>query len=117
MLLDAANGSPEQESDDLQIYKNDLDLARLQTQLHMLPDLICTKNMTPTCDVPITRVTNIRTLCEVINEVSMSKVMFSEVLHLMKIFYTILVTTGTSERTFSALRRLKTYLRATMSQT
>ena len=86
MLLDAANGSPEQVSDDLQIYKNDLDLARLQTQLRMLPDLIRTRNMMPTCDVPITRVINIRTLCEVINEVSMSKVMFSEVLRLMKIF-------------------------------
>ena len=79
MLLDAANGSAEQVSNDLQIYKNDLDLVRLQTQLHMLPDLIRIRNMMPTCDVPITRVTNIRTLCEVINEVSMSKVMFSEV--------------------------------------
>ena len=46
----------------------------------------------------------------------MSKGMFSEVLHLIKIFYTIPVTTATAERTFSALRRLKTYLRATMSQ-
>ena len=35
----------------------------------------------------------------------------------MKIFYTIPVTTATAERIFSALRRLKTYLRATMSQT
>ena len=82
----------------------------------MLPDLIHTRNMMPTCDVAITRVTNIQTLCEVINEVSMSKVMFSEVLYL-KIFYTIPVTTATAERTFSVLRRLKTYLRATMSQT
>ena len=46
----------------------------------------------------------------------MSKGMFSEVLRLIKIFYTIPVTTATAERTFSALRRLKTYLRATMSQ-
>ena len=84
-LLDAANGSLEQISDDLQIYKNDLNLVRLQTQLHMLPDLIRTRNMKPNCDVPITRVTNVRTLCEVINEVSMSKVMFSEVLRLIKL--------------------------------
>ena len=58
--------------------------------------------------------TTVRTLCEVMNEVSMSK--FSEVLRLMKIFYTIPITTATAERTFSALRRLKTYLRTTMSQ-
>ena len=115
-LLAAANGSPEQVSDDLHIYKNDLDLARLQTQLHMLPDLIRTKNMKLTSGVPIRRVTNVRTICGVMNEVSMSKDMFSEFLRLIKIFYTIPVTTATAERTFSALRRLKTYLRATMSQ-
>lgn len=78
-LIDAANSSPDQVSDDLQIYKNDLNLVRLQTQLHMLPDLIRTRNMKPTCAVPIRRVTNVRTLCEVMNEVSMSKFMFSEV--------------------------------------
>ena len=50
------------------------------------------------------------------NELSMSKEMFSEVIGLLKIFYTIPVTMSTAERTFSALRRLKTYLRSTMSQ-
>ena len=57
-----------------------------------------------------------RTLCDIMNEVSMSKEMFSEVHKLLKIFYTIPVTTSTAERSFSALRRLKTYLRSTMSQ-
>ena len=42
--------------------------------------------------------------------------MFSEVLRLIKIFYTVPVTTSTAERTFSSLRRLKTFLRTTMSQ-
>ena len=42
--------------------------------------------------------------------------MFSEVMRLIKIFYIIPVTTATAERSFSALRRLKTYLRSTMSQ-
>jgi hypothetical protein len=42
--------------------------------------------------------------------------MLSEVVHLINHFYTIPVTTSTAERTFSALRRLKTYLRTTMSQ-
>ncbi len=55
-------------------------------------------------------------LCDVMNEVSLSKEMLSEVIRLLKIFYTIPVTTSTAERTFSALRRLKTYLRSTMSQ-
>ena len=115
-MLAAAGGSLEQVPDDFQIYKGDLDLARLHIQLQMLPDLIRTRNMKLTNDIPIRKVTNVRTLCEVMNEVPMSKAMFSEVLRLIKIFYTIPVTTATAERTFSALRRLKTYLRATMSQ-
>ena len=61
-LLTAANGSPEQVSDDLQIYNNDLDLVKLQTQLHMLPDLICTRNTKLTSVVPIRRVPNVRNL-------------------------------------------------------
>ena len=104
MLLAAANGNPEQVPDELQIYKNDLHLARLQVQLQMLPDLIHTRNLKLTSDIPIRRVTTVRTLCEVMNEVSISKSMFSEVLRLMKIFYTIPITTATAERTFSALR-------------
>ena len=60
--------------------------------------------------------TNLRTICDVLNEVSLSKDMFSEVVCLLKIFYTIPVTTSTAERTFSALRRLKTFLRSTMTQ-
>ena len=68
-----------------------------------------------TTAVPIKEVTNLRTLCDIMNELSMSKEMFSEVIRLLKIFYTIPVTTSTAERTFSALRRLKTFLRSTMS--
>lgn len=35
---------------------------------------------------------------------------------LLRIFATILVTTATAERTFSLLKRLKTYLRSTMGE-
>ena len=86
-MLAAAGGSLEQVPDDFQIYKNDLDLARLQIQLQILPDLIRTRNMKLSNDIPIRKVTNVRTLCEVMNEVPMSKGMFSEVLRLIKIFY------------------------------
>ena len=51
------------------------------------------------------------TLYSVMYEISLGKEMFSEVFRLIKIFYTIPVTTSTAERAFSALRRLKTYLR------
>ena len=47
---------------------------------------------------------------EIMNVVAMSKDMFSEVLHLIKIFYTIPVTTATAQRTFSTLRRSGPYI-------
>ena len=60
--------------------------------------------------------TNARTICSIMAEISLGKEMLSEVVRLIKLFYIIPVTTSTAERTFSALRRLKTYLRTTMSQ-
>ena len=42
--------------------------------------------------------------------------MFDEVARLLPIFLTIPVTTATAERTFSVLRRLKAFLRSSMSQ-
>ena len=97
-LLDSANGKfcalelPEE----FDIYNSDLDLSRLKIQLTMLPDLITTHNTN--CKVPIKKVTNVRTICDIINEPG--KVMFSEVIKLLKIFYTLPVTTSTAERSF-----------------
>lgn len=89
---------------------------RMKTQLQMLPDLVRTRNVkVPNC-IPIKSVTNVRTICDIMNEINISKEMLSEVLKLLKIFYTIPVTTSSAKRTFSAVRRLKTYLRSTMSQ-
>ena len=96
--------------------KNDLDLSQLKCQLSMLPDVIRVRNQKLENNLPITKVTNVRTICSIMAEISLGKEMLSEVVRLIKLFYTIPVTTSTAERTFSALRRLKTYLRTTMSQ-
>lgn len=97
-LLVAANGG---DVEDLQMYKNDLDLKRLHTQLLMLPDLIRTRNTKLSSDVPIRKVTNVRTICDVMKEVQVGKEMLSQVVRLLKIFYTIPVMTSTAERSFS----------------
>ena len=99
----------------LQVYANDIDLSHLKIQLQMLPDLFKAYN-TANQPTAIHEVTNLNTLCQVMNDVNSSKVMFKEVFTLLKIFLTIPVTTANAERTFSALRRLKTYLQSTMSQ-
>ena len=120
ILLDSANGESGLESADFpeefQLYNGDVDLAKLKTQLLMLPDLIKTRNLKYVNSLPIKKVTNVRTICDIMSEVGVAKELFSEVFRLLQIFYTLPVTTSTAERTFSALRRLKTYLRSTMSQ-
>ena len=45
-----------------------------------------------------------------------TKVLMSEVNKLLQIYYTLPLTSDTAERTFSAMRRLKNYMRATMTQ-
>ena len=61
------------------------------------------------------QISSVRSLADIIKQAG-TIVMFSEVLVLVKLFLTIPVTTASVERSFSALRRLKTYLRSTMTQ-
>ena len=48
--------------------------------------------------------------------VPMAATMFSEVDVLLQLYLTIPATTATAERSFSALRRVRTYLRSTMTE-
>ena len=115
LLLTASQGECiSQIPDELSIYK-EINKQRLVIQLSMLPDLVRTYNERNP-QIAIKEVTNIRTLCEVMNDMASSKCMFSEVCMLLRILLTIPVTTSTAERTFSTLRRLKTFLRSTMTQ-
>ena len=64
-----------------------------------------------------------RAVCEIMQSVPVAQEMLggtrspqiSEVDELLQIYFTIPVTTATAERSFSALCRIKTYLRSTMS--
>ena len=113
LLLKAANGNnfviKETISD---IYAGDLDLERLELQLKMLPDLVKCSNAA----VPIKQVTKLETLCNVMVENPNNRNLFSEIDKLLRLYLTVPATSATAERTFSVLRRLKSYLRATMKQ-
>jgi len=117
MLLNSARGSFSADAlpSELHMYRKDVDEQRLCVQLKMLPDLVHTYNERNPA-TPIKQVTSLRTLCDIINDVSSSKVMFSEVFRILRLVLTIPVTSATAERTFSVLRRLKTFLRSSMSQ-
>ena len=66
--------------------------------------------------ITIKKVNNIRTLCDIMNSNPAAQLMCPEVHVLLKLYMTIPVTTSTAERTFSTMRRIKTYLRSTMTQ-
>ena len=101
LLLRAANGNhfviKETISD---IYAGDLDLERLELQLKMLSDMVKYSNAA----VPITQVTKLETLCNVMVENPNSRKLFSEIDKLLRLYLTVPATSATAERTFSVLR-------------
>ena len=59
----------------------------------------------------------VETISDVIDNLSILKAAFPELLKLLNIALTIAVTSAACERSFSSLKRTKTYLHSTMSQT
>ena len=119
ILINACNGSISQPSGRLQeLYRSDIEFQRLEAQLKVLPDLVHTVNQQSKTQgqVAIKEVTTMSTICDLMNTSSFGKSMFSEVHRLLLLYLTVPMTSATAERTFSALRRLKNYLRANMTQ-
>ena len=81
----------------------------------MLPDLVRTYNEQNPATY-IKEVTKLSILCQIMNDICSSKSLFSEISTLLQIVHTIPVTSATAERTFSKLRRVKTFLWLSMLQ-
>ena len=81
-----------------------------------LPYLVQTRNSLRRDQPAITKVTSVRNIANVLTEVEVGKAMLPDVAAIVKIYYTLPVATATGERSFSPLRRLKTFLRSTMTQ-
>lgn len=109
-----ANGKSESQPDEqlLKYLENDIDKGRFLSQLTMVSDLIKSAFQ----HNPIKSVTNVRTIADAMNQSNIYKRMLGEIDKVLKIYFTIPVTTATAERSFSSVRRLKTYLRSTMTQ-
>ena len=115
ILNTSCNGNVKKPSNQLcNLYSSDIDIDRLMPQLSMMPELINVFNKESGAKVK--KVTTVRAICDMRNNTSISKVMFSEMDKLLKIYLTVPVTTATAEKTFSTMRRIKTYLRSTMTQ-
>ena len=95
-------------------YSRDVDITKLKRQIQMLPDLASAYAASQ--QVKKLQVTNVRTVAKMMLKVSTARDMFTEVDKLIRLYFTILITTATTERSFSVLRRIKTYLRSTMTE-
>ena len=115
MVLSASNREPFTVSQHFRdLYQGDFDMGRLDTHLKMLLDII--QRYGEITGVPLKKVTNIRTVCQAMKETPGATALCSEIHRFLKLFHIIPATTSTAERTFSALRRIKTYLRSSMTQ-
>lgn len=91
----------------LNFLEKDVDPDRLKIQLLMLPDMIKTAFAG---EVPVKKVTNVRIIASAMEQSDIYKEMLSEIDKILKIYFTFPVTSATAERSFSSLRRIKTYL-------
>ena len=80
-----ANGTMDDTAlpEEVHLYKDDLDL---KYQLSILPDVIQVRNEKFENNLLITKVTNAKTICSILAEVSFGKEMLSEVVCLIKLF-------------------------------
>ena len=94
------------------LYANNLDMNKLTTQLSILSSVIEDSNND--YQMGIKSVTSLYTICELFNTCKFPRSMLPVVDKLLRLYYTIPITSATAERTFSTLRRLKSYVRSTM---
>ena len=90
----------------LHVYGSDLNASSLKTQLEILGSNIeCGKTMD---------IIEVKKYLQQLN--STEKALLSEVILVMKLILVMPATNATSERTFSAMRHVKSYLPSTMTQ-
>ena len=93
------------------IFGKDLDFPKLNHQLAMLNDII--HQTLP----EVKKVTSIRTVCSTMASSNYShKSTFNEIHHLLRFYLTVPIKSATSERAFSTLRRIFTYLRSSLTE-
>ena len=115
MVINSCNGKMHAMSTDFkELYADCLDISKLKVQLTLLPDVLKTGNVEH--EMGIKTVTTINTVCQLFETCKFAKTMLEEVHKVLQLYLTIPLSSATAERSFSTLRRLKTYLRSSMSQ-
>ena len=111
LLVNVANGKSYTEalSAFVEVFGRYVDSDRLKVHLDMSPDLF-TKGAADENGL------NLEQIAQTVCGLKSAGPLFSELKTVLKILYTVPCSSAQAERSFSALRRLKSYLRSTMSQ-
>ena len=100
------------------LYNKDIGMRTLERQLRVLPSSPARvsehggsvlPDLLNSCPDIASKVTRVRTLANTLAAAPLASRMFSEVDKLVRIYLTIPVTTATGERSFAAVRCIKTY--------
>ena len=112
LLISAVNGEEINENwTSLDIFKQ-FNEQTLQAELVSLPTFL--KMYNEDNSVPITKVTMMSTICDILNHKPSFKKLCPNVHTIMLYYNTIPLSSATAERTFSSMRRVKTWLRSRM---
>ena len=84
-------------------FGEDLDELRLKNQLSVLSDIVNAPSP------------SLQVIQQAIQTLNTTSTLFSEVLKLLKLLFVLPASTASAERSFSSMRRLKTYLRSSMT--
>ena len=114
LIIDSANGEmPLVISEELEkSLQGDIDVNQLVKELNMLSSVV------KSADPGIKRVTSLRTVMNIFSSQPHSnlKTVYGSIHTLMKIYLTVPLSNASAERSFSALRRIKNYLRNRLTQ-
>ena len=94
-----------------EFYGEDFDKDLLKVQLSLFHTLVTEGDQCKDSDLTIHNIVRVLANLSIGQQVALSQIFI-----LMKLLLVMPATNATSERSFSALRRIKSYLRATMSQ-
>ena len=91
-----------------------ISIDTLVEQLAELPVML--KLYNAECVLPIKKVTKLSTLCEILNHRESTKECLSEVHKVLTFYMSVPISSATAERSFSVMRRIKSWSRSTMSE-
>lgn len=116
ILIDSANGNYNDKklNSVCDNFKKDVQKEKLAIQLKMFQNARETYNSIKGENVRV--VTSMSTIINFMNFIPGAKIMFSEIDKLIKLYVVVPFTSCTSERSFSALRYIKNYMRSSMTQ-